>query len=127
MKNGFVGKKHTSNKKGFGKDAMLLLIQVILTVFIIALLAGWLTKENPQKPSCSLCKDVSCLSGFKYAGDCTNDGSSCGQCKNNIKTCDGNAAEEWNSGGSCSTSRHLAQCVKRTDCGAKTCKNGECV
>lgn len=110
--------------KGFGKDGILLLIEVIILLLFVLLVSGWLGRENPQQPSCSLCKD-SCPSGFSYAGDCTTDGAICGQCKPAGKTCNGNVAEEWTTGGSCSASKHLAQCVKRTTC-PNACNSGAC-
>lgn len=117
-------------KKGMGKDSVMLVIEVIIvlaavyTIFVVWFGSG----SNPQKLSCGLCKDVPCPSGFSFAGDCTIDGSTCTQCKNSIKTCDGNTAEEWATATTCSLSKHIAQCVKLTDCAAvgKSCKDGEC-
>lgn len=115
-------------RKGFGKDGMMLLMEVVILIIFVSAISYWLSRENPQKPSCGICKDVSCPQGFAYAGDCTFDGSACGQCKSSIKTCDGNTAEEWATAGTCTTSKHIAQCVKRADCAnlGKVCKDGEC-
>ncbi len=112
--------------KGLIEDAgwllpeMAILLAVVFIIFVIWYGSG----GSPQKVSCSLCKD-SCPAGFEYAADCTMDGSACGQCKPNGKTCSDKTAEEWVAGGSCSTSKRLAQCVKRTAC-PNSCNNGEC-
>ncbi len=112
-------------KKGVEDNGIWTLIEIIILLFVLLLIfMAWIGRGSPQQASCSLCEN-SCPSGFSYAGDCTIGGAACAQCKPSGKSCNGNVAEEWTTGGSCSVSQHVAQCVKRTACPG-ACSNGAC-